>query len=79
MKSLTERRIAAENRLREIEDKIEKLACNGKGGENREEIRGLLEDWEAIGFVWDNLFEEEGRQNNSSLLPEMGRIFKPAI
>ena len=79
MKSLTERRIAAEDRLNEIEDEVEALAQNGKAGENRDKIRGLLDEYDAILPVWKNLEELETNNSRMDVFETLAEAVKPII
>ena len=79
MKSLSERRIAAEDRLNEIEDEVEALAQNGKAGENRDKIRGLLDEYDAILPVWKNLEELETNNSRMDVFETLAEAVKPII
>ena len=79
MKSLTERRIAAEDRLNEIEDEIEALAQNGKAGENRDKIRGLLDEYDAILPAWKNMEELETNNSRVDVFETIAEAVNPTI
>ena len=73
MKSLSERRIAAEDRLNEIEDEIDAL---------KEKIKSLQAEYAAIEPVWQNLMDEEGnelRRLQFDPFAELGAILTPII